>query len=96
MTQAVRFHELGGPEVLGIEEVSVPEPGQDEVALKVEAVGLNRAESMYYHGQYFEQPQFPAGLGYEAVGVVTAMLAPAILSSSRRRHQVLGWPRSRS
>ncbi len=73
MTQAVRFHELGGPDVLTLEEVSVREPGQDEVALKVEAVGLNRAESMYFHGQYFEQPQFPAGLGYEAVGVVTAV-----------------------
>ena len=73
MTQAVRFHELGGPEVLKLEEVSVREPGQDEVALKVEAVGLNRAESMYFHGQYFEQPAFPSGLGYEAVGVITAV-----------------------
>jgi len=80
MTQAVRFHELGGPEVLTLEEVSVREPGQDEVALKVEAVGLNRAESMYFHGQYFEQPQFPAGLGYEAVGVVTAV-GPGVDSS---------------
>ena len=73
MTQAVRFHELGGPEVLKLEEVSVREPGQDEVALKVEAVGLNRAESMYFHGQYFEQPALPSGLGYEAVGVITAV-----------------------
>ena len=71
--KAVRFHALGGPEMLTIEEISVPEPGQGEVALKVEAVGLNRAESLYFHGQYFEQPQFPSGLGYEAVGVVTAV-----------------------
>lgn len=73
MTQAVRFHELGGPEVLALEEVSLRKPGKDEVILKVEAVGLNRAESLYFHGQYFEQPTFPAGLGYEAVGVVTAV-----------------------
>ncbi len=73
MTHAVRFHALGGPEVLALEEVSVREPGQDEVKLKVETVGLNRAESMYYHGQYFEQPELPSGLGYEAVGVVTAV-----------------------
>lgn len=73
MTQAVRFHTLGGPEVLTLEEVSVREPGPGEVALKVEAVGLNRAESMYFHGQYFEQPQLPSGLGYEAVGTVTAV-----------------------
>ena len=63
MTHAVRFHELGGPEVLTLEEVRLREPGQDEVVLKVEAVGLNRAESMYFHGQYFEQPALPSGLG---------------------------------
>ncbi len=73
MTQAIRFHELGGPEVLALEDISVREPGQDEVKLQVEAVGLNRAESMYFHGQYFEQPALPSGLGYEAVGVVTAV-----------------------
>ena len=73
MTQAVRFHALGGPEVLTVEEVAAPKPGKDEVLLKVEAVGLNRAESVYFHGQYFEQPQLPSGLGYEAVGVVTAV-----------------------
>ncbi len=73
MTQAVRFHTLGGPEVLAVEEVTVRPPGVGEVALKVEAVGLNRAESMYFHGQYFEQPALPSGLGYEAVGTVTAV-----------------------
>lgn len=41
--------------------------------MKVAAVGLNRAESMYFHGQYMEQPQFPAGLGYEAVGTILAV-----------------------
>ncbi len=73
MTQAIRFHELGGPDVLTLEEVTIREPAQDEVALEVEAVGLNRAESIYFHGQYFEQPALPSGLGYEAVGTVTAV-----------------------
>ena len=41
----VRFHALGGPEVLKIEEVPIPEPGKGEVRLKVNAIGLNRAES---------------------------------------------------
>jgi NADPH:quinone reductase-like Zn-dependent oxidoreductase len=43
------------------------------VRLKVKAVGLNRAESMFYHGQYLEQPQFPSRLGYEAAGIVDAV-----------------------
>jgi NADPH:quinone reductase-like Zn-dependent oxidoreductase len=43
------------------------------VRLKVEAVGLNRAESMFFHGQYVEEPKLPAGIGYEAAGVVEAV-----------------------
>ena len=73
MSKAVRFYEFGGPEVLKIEEVTLPQPGPGEVAMKVLAVGLNRAESMYYHGQYMEQPQLPSGIGYEVVGTVTAV-----------------------
>jgi NADPH:quinone reductase len=73
MPQAVRFHKLGGPEVLQIEEVQVRHPEAAEVAIHVAAVGLNRAESMYYRGNYSQKPEFPSGLGYEVVGTVTAV-----------------------
>lgn len=73
MPKVVRFHEVGGPEVLKFENVRAPEPGRGEVRLKVEAIGLNRAESMFYRGQYIYQPKLPAGLGYEAAGVVEAV-----------------------
>ncbi len=73
MPKAVRFYEFGGPEVLKIEDVTLPAPGPGEVTMKVAAVGLNRAESMYFHGQYMEQPQLPSGLGYEPVGTITAV-----------------------
>ena len=71
--KAIRFEQLGGPEVLRFADVPARDPGPGEVSLKVEAVGLNRAESMYYHGLYMEQPQLPSGLGYEAVGTVAAV-----------------------
>jgi NADPH:quinone reductase-like Zn-dependent oxidoreductase len=73
MPKVVRFHKLGGPEVLQIEEVQVRHPEAGEVAIDVAAVGLNRAESMYYRGNYSEKPEFPSGLGYEVVGTVTAV-----------------------
>jgi NADPH:quinone reductase-like Zn-dependent oxidoreductase len=73
MPKSVRFHETGGPEVLKFEEVAVPQPGKGEVRLNVEAIGLNRAESMFYRGQYVYQPNLPSGLGYEAAGVVEAV-----------------------
>ena len=73
MPKAIRFHTLGGPEVLTFEEVAPRRPTAGEVLLAVAAVGLNRADSMYYRGQHREQPQLPAGLGVEVVGTVTAV-----------------------
>lgn len=73
MPRIVRFHELGGPEVLKFEEQPSKQPGKGEVRLKVQAAGLNRAELLYFRGQYLEQPKLPSGLGYEAAGVVEAV-----------------------
>jgi NADPH:quinone reductase-like Zn-dependent oxidoreductase len=70
MPKIVRFHEVGGPEVLKIEELLAPQPQKGEVRIKVDAIGLNRAEVMFRSGQYLEQPDFPSGLGYEASGTV--------------------------
>jgi NADPH:quinone reductase-like Zn-dependent oxidoreductase len=47
MAKIVRFHQLGGPEVLKIEEVPRQEPKKGEVRLSVRAIGLNRSESMF-------------------------------------------------
>jgi NADPH:quinone reductase-like Zn-dependent oxidoreductase len=41
--------------------------------LRVQAAGLNRAEALFIRGQYAEQPSLPAGVGYEAAGVVEAV-----------------------
>jgi NADPH:quinone reductase-like Zn-dependent oxidoreductase len=69
----VRFHTLGGPEVLKIEDEPIPAPGRGEALLKVKAIGLNRAEVMFRAGQYLEMPVLPSKLGYEAAGVVEAV-----------------------
>lgn len=69
----VRFHKIGGPEVLKIEEMPLPEPGKGEVRLRVHAIGLNRAEVVFRTGNYLVQPQFPSKIGYEASGVVEAV-----------------------
>ncbi|MFE6334837.1 zinc-dependent alcohol dehydrogenase family protein [Streptomyces sp. NPDC057806] len=74
MVKAVRFHELGGPEVLRVEEVGVADPGPGELRIRVEAIGLNRAEALFRSGHYIEPvKEFPAGLGAEAAGVVEAV-----------------------
>lgn len=73
MVKIVQFHQTGGPEVLQLEEMLLPEPGMGEVRLRVQAIGLNRAEVMYRKGAYFTKPHFPAKNGYEAAGIVEAI-----------------------
>jgi NADPH:quinone reductase-like Zn-dependent oxidoreductase len=70
MTRVVRFHAIGGPEVLRIEDIDVPPPAPDEVRIRVKVLGLNRAEAMLRRGQYIYPPKFPERLGYEAAGTV--------------------------
>ncbi|WP_296228474.1 zinc-dependent alcohol dehydrogenase family protein [Ralstonia sp. UBA689] len=73
MARVVRIHQTGGPEVLRFDDIEVAPPGPGEITLQVKAIGLNRAESMFRSGQYLESPVFPARLGYEAAGVVSAI-----------------------
>ncbi len=73
MAKIVRFHQTGGPEVLTINEEPVHPPANDEVQIKVHAIGLNRAESMYRTGLYLEPPLLPTRIGYEASGEITAI-----------------------
>ncbi|MGI5329658.1 zinc-dependent alcohol dehydrogenase family protein [Actinomadura nitritigenes] len=73
MTTTVRFHELGGPQVLRLEDVETGEPGPGELLVRVEAIGLNRAEALFRAGDYIEPVRaFPARLGAEAAGTVAA------------------------
>ncbi len=73
MAKIIRFHETGSAEVLKIEDLPLTEPGEGEVRLQVEAIGLNRAEVMFRMGQYLEAPELPSRLGYEAAGIVAAV-----------------------
>ena len=72
-SKVVRFHKTGNASVLEIESMPVQEPKAKEIRISVEAIGLNRAEVMFRNGAYLEAPQFPAKLGYEAAGVVSAI-----------------------
>ena len=73
MPRVVRFHRVGGPEVLQIDHVDVAAPAEGEVRIAVKALGINRAEAMFRSGQYLEDPVFPSKLGYEASGTIEAV-----------------------
>ena len=73
MTQVVRIHRTGGPEVLELEETEIGQPGPGEVRIRVEAIGLNRSEAMFRAGAYLVPPKLPTLIGYEAAGTVDAL-----------------------
>ena len=73
MPKIIRFHSIGGPENLKLEEMPLRPPGEGEVKIRVQAVGLNRAEAGFMRGRYFEVPELPSKLGYEAAGLVEAV-----------------------
>lgn len=70
MSRVVRFHRIGGPEVLQIEDLPDRPLNEGELRVRIEAIGLNRAEEMFRSGAYLEQPTLPAHNGYEASAVV--------------------------
>ncbi len=67
--KAAVIYEAGGPEVLKLEERSVPSPNSGRVLIKVKAFGLNRSELFTRKG-LSPNVSFPRILGIEAVGVV--------------------------
>jgi len=71
MSSAIRIHQVGGPEVLKWEEVSIGDPGAGEVRLRHEAVGLNFIDVYFRTGLYGTSVPFTPGL--EASGVVEAL-----------------------
>jgi NADPH:quinone reductase-like Zn-dependent oxidoreductase len=71
VAKAVRFYETGGPEVLRLARVDLPEPGPGEVHVRHVAVGINFADVYFRTGYYPVRP--PCGLGVEASGVILAV-----------------------
>lgn len=73
MSRVVRFHDYGDADVLRIDEIPPEAPGPGEVRIRVEAFALNRSEVMLRQNLYFEHPEPPSRLGYDAAGVVEAV-----------------------
>ncbi len=71
MAQAIRIHQTGGPEVLRLEEVKLPEPGEGEVRLRHTAIGVNFVDTYHRTGLY--PLTLPSGLGVEGAGVIEAV-----------------------
>src|SRR5262245_25965617 len=61
---------VGGPDVLRVQEVDVPPPGDGEIAIEVRAAGLNFADVFCRLGLYGAAPPIPFAPGFEVAGEV--------------------------
>jgi NADPH2:quinone reductase len=66
--KAIQIHETGGPEVLQLAELPIPEPGAGQVLIRVEATGVNFIEIYFRKGVY--KAALPLTPGSEAAGTV--------------------------
>ncbi len=66
--KAIQIHETGGPVVLKLAELPIPQPGQGQVLIRVEAVGVNFIEIYFRKGVY--KASLPLIPGSEAAGTV--------------------------
>jgi NADPH2:quinone reductase len=73
MAQAIVVRELGGPEVLKMEGVTLAPPGPGEVQIRQVAVGLNFIDVYFRTGLYKSATGLPFVPGKEGAGVVTAV-----------------------
>jgi NADPH2:quinone reductase len=63
-----RVHQAGGPDVIRIETIELPEPGAGEVRIRHTAIGFN-FQDIYTRSGMYAAPM-PTGLGTEAAGIV--------------------------
>jgi NADPH:quinone reductase-like Zn-dependent oxidoreductase len=71
--KAVRFHQVGGPEVLRYEDIDQPTPGAGQVRVRVAASAYNAADGGMRAGFLPIPVQLPHVPGYDVSGTVDAL-----------------------
>jgi NADPH:quinone reductase-like Zn-dependent oxidoreductase len=70
--EVVRYHELGAPDVLEVDEVDRPTPDSNEVLVEMHAASVNPVDTMFRSGAYgdISPPAIPGGDGAGTVAEV--------------------------
>lgn len=69
--KAIQMQTTGGPEVLEVAELPIPEPGAGQALIKIEATGVNFLEIYFRKGTY--KAALPLTPGGEAAGTVVSV-----------------------
>lgn len=71
--KAIRVNQFGGAEVLRLDEVPTPEPGPDQVLVRIRAAGVNPVETYIRAGTYPSLPPLPYTPGKDGAGVIESV-----------------------
>lgn len=71
----IQYHRYGGPEVLHLEEFTLPDPGSGQIRVRVKAAAANPMDWKMFKGEMklMTGQTFPRGLGHDFAGVVEAV-----------------------
>ena len=82
--RAIQIAEFGGPEVMKLVELPVPEPGPEDVLIRVTRAGVNFADTHTRTNSYVRKAELPLVPGGEVAGVVAAAPAGSELRAGQR------------
>jgi NADPH2:quinone reductase len=71
--KAVLVHRPGGPEALEVVDLSIPQPGPDDVRIRATAFGVGQPDVLIRKGVYKWMPPLPANPGNDAAGFIDAI-----------------------
>jgi NADPH:quinone reductase-like Zn-dependent oxidoreductase len=74
---AMRVHEFGGPHVIHAEEIEVPQPGPEEILVRVDAAGVGPWDAWIRSGSSVLPQPLPLTLGSDIAGTIVACGDPA-------------------
>jgi len=83
--KAILVRQFGGPEVLKVEEVATPKPGEGQVLVRVHGAGVNPYDTYMRSGTYAIKPPLPYTPGSDAAGTVETVGAGVIKVKSGDR-----------
>ena len=70
--KAIRIHSFGGPEVLELDDVPIPQPGEDELLMRIHAASVNPVDYKIRRGTvpWVSREMLPMTLGRDLSGTV--------------------------
>jgi len=76
--------EFGPPEVMRIEEIADPKPGDGQVVVKISAAGVNPVDAYVRSGNYARKPSLPYTPGSDAGGTIESVGPGAKIKAGTR------------